>query len=36
MLRLSVKQGNKLKHWARLIDVLDKSYFINGIPDVAS
>lgn len=26
----------KLKHWARAIDVLDKKYFVNGLPDVAN
>jgi len=35
-LPLSLKDHGNFDHWARLIDVLDKQYYINGLPDVAS
>ena len=36
MLPLSLKQLQHFSHWARLIDVLDKNYYVNGVPDVAT
>jgi len=27
---------SKLQHWGRAIDVVDPTYFVNGVPDVAN
>lgn len=35
-LPLSLKQHSHFRYWARLIDVLDSSYYVNGVPDVAT
>lgn len=35
LLPLSLKQMQKLKHWFRAIDILDRSHFKNGVPVVA-
>lgn len=36
MLPLSLKHMQRLKHWARAIDVLDSKHFVGGVPDIAS
>jgi hypothetical protein len=36
MLPLSLKQMQRLKYWYRAADILDRSYFVNGVPDVAN
>lgn len=36
MLSLSEKQMKKLAKWYRAVDILDKKFFINGYPDVAT
>lgn len=36
MLPLSLKQMQRLKYWYRAVDILDRSNFVNGVPDVAT
>ena len=36
MLNLSLKQMKRLKYWYRAIEILDRSHFVNGVPDVAT
>ena len=36
MLPLSLSQMQKLKHYARAIDILDKKHFVRGVPDIAN
>ena len=36
MLPLALSQMQRLKHWVRAVDALDRKLFVNGLPDVAT
>mmetsp|Transcript_7314 Transcript_7314/g.6517 ORF Transcript_7314/g.6517 Transcript_7314/m.6517 type:complete len:84 (+) Transcript_7314:427-678(+) len=36
MLPLSLKQMKNFGHWVRPVDVVDKSHYVDGHPDVAT